>query len=141
MKAGGKRATWLVLGALVVGLLLGALSNQAGDGIRQPLITVASTVGGLWLDALKMTVIPLIISLLVTGVVSGADQARAGRIAARSIVWFVIVLTSSAAFGTLAMSALLEAFPLPQSAAEALRAGLASVDSSATAASVPTVQD
>ena len=38
MKAGGKRATWLVLGALVVGLLLGALSNQAGDGIRQPLI-------------------------------------------------------------------------------------------------------
>jgi Na+/H+-dicarboxylate symporter len=131
----------MVLGALIIGLLLGALSNQAGDGIRQPLITVASTVGGLWLDALKMTVIPLIIALLVTGVVSGADQARAGRIAARSVIWFVIVLTSSAAFGTLAMSALLQAFPLPQAAAEALRAGLASVDSSATAASVPTVQD
>lgn len=141
MKSGGKRATWLVLGALIIGLLLGALSNQAGDGIRQPLITVASTVGGLWLDALKMTVIPLIIALLVTGVVSGADQARAGRIAARSVIWFVIVLTSSAAFGTLAMSALLEAFPLPVAAAEALRAGLASVDSTAAAASVPTVQD
>lgn len=141
MKAGGKRATWLVLGALVIGLLLGALSNQAGDGIRQPLITVASTVGGLWLDALKMTVIPLIISLLVTGVVSGADQARAGRIAARSVIWFVIVLTSSAAFGAVAMTALLEAFPLPVAAAEALRAGLATVDSAATAASVPTVQD
>ncbi len=141
MKAGGKRATWLVLGALVIGLLLGALSNQAGDGIRQPLITVASTVGGLWLDALKMTVIPLIIALLITGVVSGADQARAGRIAASSIIWFVIVLTSSAAFGALAMPALLEAFPLPATAAEALRAGLATVDSAATAASVPTVQD
>lgn len=134
MKAGGKRATWLVLGALIIGLLLGALSNQAGDGIRQPLITVASTVGGLWLDALKMTVIPLIISLLVTGVVSGADQARAGRIAARSVIWFVIVLTSSAAFGAVAMTALLEAFPLPVAAAEALRAGLATVDSAATAA-------
>ncbi|HVJ70486.1 MAG TPA: cation:dicarboxylase symporter family transporter [Sphingomicrobium sp.] len=141
MKAGGKRATWLVLGALIVGLLLGALSNQAGDGIRQPLITVASTVGGLWLDALKMTVIPLIIALLVTGVVSGADQARAGRIAARSVIWFVIVLTSSAAFGAIAMTALLETFPLPSAAAEALRAGLATVDSAATSASVPTVQD
>ena len=141
MSAGGKRATWLVLGALVIGLLLGALSNQAGDGVRQPLITVASTVGGLWLDALKMTVIPLIISLLVTGVVSGADQARAGRIAGRSVMWFVIVLTSSALFGALAMPALLELFPLPASAAEALRAGLASVDSATTAASVPTVQD
>jgi Na+/H+-dicarboxylate symporter len=136
----GKRSTWLVLGALVAGLLLGALSAQAG-AYREPMVQVASTVGGLWLDALKMTVIPLIIALLVTGIVSGADQARAGGIAGRSILWFVVVLTSSAAFGALAMPVLLEAFPLPAGAAEALRAGLASVDSAATAASVPTVQD
>ena len=134
------RSTWLVLGALVAGLLLGALSAQAGE-YRELMVQVASTVGGLWLDALKMTVIPLIIALLVTGIVSGADQARAGRVAGRSVLWFVVVLTSSAAFGTLAMPALLEAFPLPASAAEALRAGLAGVDSSAAAASVPTVQD
>ena len=140
MSDSSKRSTWLVLGALVAGLLLGALSAQAG-GYREPLVQIASTVGGLWLDALKMTVIPLIIALLVTGIVSGADQARAGGIAGRSILWFVVVLTSSAAFGALAMPALLEAFPLPASAAQALRAGLASVDSSAAAASVPTVQD
>jgi Na+/H+-dicarboxylate symporter len=140
MTKGSKRTTWLVLGALLTGLLLGALSNQAG-AIREQLIVIASTVGGMWLDALKMTVIPLIISLLVTGIASGADQARAGRVAARSMICFVIVLTASAAFGTLAMSALLESFPLPASAAEALRAGLSSVDSAATAASVPTVQD
>jgi len=140
MRPDSKRATWLVLSALLGGLLLGVLSNRAGT-IREPLITIASTVGGLWLDGLKMTVIPLIISLLITGVVSGADQARAGRIAARSVIWFVIVLTLSAAFGTLMMPALLEAFPLPPSSAEALRAGLASVDSAAAAASVPSVQD
>ena len=140
MSDAGRRSTWLVLGALVLGLLLGALSAQAG-AYREPLVQVASTVGGLWLDALKMTVIPLIIALLVTGIVSGADQARAGGIAGRSIMWFVVVLTSSAAFGTLAMPVLLEAFPLPIEAAEALRAGLSSVDSSAAAASVPTVQD
>ncbi len=140
MTTGSKRATWLVLMALVGGLLFGALSAQAG-GYREPLVQIASTVGGLWLDALKMTVIPLIIALLITGIVSGADQARAGGIAGRSFLWFVIVLTSSAAFGALAMPALLGSFPLPASAAEALRAGLASVDSSAAAASVPTVAD
>ena len=129
-----------MLGALVLGLLLGALSNQIGS-LREPLITVASTVGGLWLDALKMTVIPLIIALLITGIVSGADHARAGRVAARSIIWFVIVLTLSALFGAILMPILLEAFPLPSAAAEALRAGLSSVDSAATSASVPTVQD
>ncbi|HTM74372.1 MAG TPA: hypothetical protein VL198_14175, partial [Pseudolabrys sp.] len=61
-----RRATWLVLGSLVGGLLLGVLSNQFGT-IRETLITIASTVGGLWLDGLKMTVIPLIIALLITG--------------------------------------------------------------------------
>ena len=141
MTSGSKRATWLVLGALILGLMLGALSGQAGDGVREPLIKIASTVGGLWLDALKMTVIPLIIALLVTGIVSGADQARAGRVATRSVIWFVVVLTCSAAFGALVMPLLLEAFPLPTAAAEALRAGLATVDSAATAASVPSVQD
>jgi Na+/H+-dicarboxylate symporter len=141
MTSSNKRATWLVLGALILGLLLGALSGQAGDGVREPLIKIASTVGGLWLDALKMTVIPLIIALLVTGIVSGADQARAGRVATRSVIWFVVVLTCSAAFGALVMPLLLEAFPLPTAAAEALRAGLATVDSAATAASVPSVQD
>ena len=139
--AGNARASWLVLGALLLGLLLGILSQKAGDAVREPLVQGASLIGGLWLDALKMTVIPLIISLLITGIVSGADQARAGGIAARSIIWFVVVLTGSALFGTLAMPALLEAFPLPQSAADALRAGLASVDSSATAASVPKLAD
>jgi Na+/H+-dicarboxylate symporter len=140
MKPGSKRATWLVLGALLGGLLLGALSNQAG-AIRETLILIASTVGGLWLDGLKMTVIPLIIALLITGIVSGADQAKAGRIAGRSVMWFVIVLTSSAAFGAIAMPLLLSAFPLPSSSVEALRAGLSSVDSAAAQASVPTVQD
>src|SRR5690349_6564481 len=94
-------ATWLVLAALFVGLLHVALPARLGVGVREPLLTTASLVGGLWLDALKMTVIPLIIALLVTGIVSGTDHARAGGIAGRSFLWFAIVLTLSAIFGGL----------------------------------------
>jgi len=64
------RSTWLVIGALVTGLLLGALAGNVGDGWREPAVQVATTVGGLWLDALKMTVVPLIVALLVTGIVA-----------------------------------------------------------------------
>jgi len=134
-------ATWLVLAALFVGLLLGAMTARLGDGVREPLLTTASLVGGLWLDALKMTVIPLIIALLVTGIVSGTDHARAGGIAGRSFLWFAIVLTLSAIFGGILTPILLEAFPLHPASAEALRAGLATVDSQAAAASVPSVSD
>ncbi|HEX2624969.1 MAG TPA: cation:dicarboxylase symporter family transporter [Sphingomicrobium sp.] len=137
----GRQSSWMVLGALLLGLLLGALSLRLGEGVRDPAIRVMGLIGGLWLDALKMTVVPLIIALLITGIVGGADAARAGGIAGRSFLWFVVVLTLSAIIGGIGMPLLLQLFPLPDAAADALRAGLAGVDANATAASVPTVVD
>ncbi|MCA1653350.1 MAG: dicarboxylate/amino acid:cation symporter [Sphingomicrobium sp.] len=131
--------TWRVLGALIGGLLVGALS--AGAPWSEPAVQIASTVGGLWLDALKMTVIPLIVALLVTGIVGGSDAAREGGVAGRSLLWFVVILTGSAVFGAVVMPLLLAAFPLPQAAGEALRAGLAGVDPKAAAAAVPGLAD
>ena len=74
----GPKAWWVLL-ALVVGLLGGMLALKTGDGMREPLIEVASIVGSLWLNALKMTVIPLIVALLVTGIARTADAARRDR--------------------------------------------------------------
>ena len=136
----GARAVWVLL-ALVAGLVIGALAAKAGDGLREPALQAATIVGGLWLDALKMTVIPLIVALLVTGIARGAEAASAGRIAGRSVLWFVIVCTASAVFGTLAMTMLLSLFPLPSNAAEALRAGLAALDPAAASAPMPQVAD
>ena len=132
---------YLVLVALFVGLVGGTFAQAGGDGIREPLIQVATYVGGLWLDALKMTVIPLIVALLVTGIAKGAEAARAGRIAGRSILWFVIVCTSSAIFGAVMMTLMVGAFPLPEGAGQALRAGLAAIDQSTAAPPIPSVAD
>ena len=136
----GARAVW-ILGALVVGLLLGAMAARMGDGLREPALKAATIVGGLWLDALKMTVIPLIFALLVTGIAKGAEAARAGRIAGRSVLWFVIICTASAIFGAIATVGLLDAFPLPAEAGDALRAGLAALDPAVAGAPVPQVAD
>ncbi|MEO6579947.1 MAG: cation:dicarboxylase symporter family transporter [Sphingomicrobium sp.] len=136
----GSRAIWVLL-ALVLGLAAGALAAKAGDGLREPALQAATLIGGLWLDALKMTVIPLIVALLVTGIARGAEAARAGKIAARSVIWFVCICTGSAIFAALVMPALLSLFPLPENAAEALRAGLAALDPAAASAAVPQVAD
>ena len=80
---GGKSAL-LLMAALVGGLVLGILAAGLGDGIKEPLVQSAGLIGGLWLDALQMTVIPLIVALLVVGVVGGADAARAGSRPRRS---------------------------------------------------------
>ena len=136
----GGRAYWVLI-ALVGGLAAGAFAASFGDGLREPAIQVTTWVGGIWLDALKMTVIPLIVALLVTGIAKGAEAARAGRIAGRSVLWIVIVCTTSAIFGTLAMLFLTSTFPLPAAAAEALRTGLAGIDQAATSTPMPGVAD
>jgi Na+/H+-dicarboxylate symporter len=133
--------TWPVLLALVAGLAVGIGTASLGDGVREPALKAASMVGGLWLNALKMTVIPLIVALLVTGIAKGAEAARGGRIAGRSVLWFVIICTGSAIFGTIMMMVLTDLFPLPQQAAEALRVGLAGIDPSAASAPVPGIAD
>jgi Na+/H+-dicarboxylate symporter len=135
------RNALVLLAALIAGLLLGIIAPRLGEGTSEPLVATAGLIGGLWLDALRMTVIPLIVALLVVGVVGGADAARAGGLAARAVVWFLGFYVFSAVFGAAMTNALLALWPLPGASAEALRAGLASVDQSVTQGAVPTVAD
>ena len=136
----GHSAYWVLL-ALVLGLAIGAVSARLGDGIREPLLQASALVGGLWLNALKMTVIPLVVALLVVGIAKGAEAAQAGRIAGRSVLWIVIVCTASAIFGMVMIQLLTGLFPLPQAAAQALQAGLAGLDQGAAPPEMPGIAD
>ena len=100
-KEGGRgfRAYW-ALGALLLGLVAGSLSPSLSTPVHDGLIGTASFVGTLWLNALKMTVIPLVVALLVVGIAKSAEAAHAGRLAGRSVLWIVIICTVSAVFGT-----------------------------------------
>lgn len=137
----GGRSALLLMAALIVGLALGILAAGMGEGIKQPTVYVADLIGGLWFNALKMTVIPLIVALLVVGVVSGSDAARAGGLATKAVLWFGGFYVFSAVFGAIMTPALLALWPLPEAAAEALRNGLAGVDQSATQVTVPAIGD
>ena len=123
------------LGGLGAGLALGiVLEGRAAAGWVLPL---ADLVGTLWLRALQMTIVPLVAALLVIGIVQTVLAARAGRVALFSLGMFAAVLTTGTVFTAFAMPLLLEAVPIPESAAAALRSGLAS----AAPAEVPTILD
>ncbi|MFN3387996.1 MAG: dicarboxylate/amino acid:cation symporter [Allosphingosinicella sp.] len=113
-----------ILSALVVGLLLGIASAAAGGGWVERAVSIAEPIGGVWLDALKMTIVPLIVSLLITGIAAGAEAARASRLAGRSIVLFMAILWTSALLSALLTPFLLEMFPMPGESAAALRSAL-----------------
>jgi proton glutamate symport protein len=121
---------YYALAALVVGLVAGMLGNRLAPAIRGDALGVASFVGTLWLNALKMTVIPLVVALLVVGIAKSAQAAQTGRVAGRAVLWIVIICTVSAMFGAIATLLLTNAFPLPHGAAVQLQRGLAGVDKS-----------
>jgi len=128
---------YFVLGALVAGLIAGMAAQQAGDGLREPALQASTLIGGLWLNGLKMTVIPLVVALLVTGVAAGAEAARAGKIAGRTVLWIVILCTASSVFGAVTLKLLTGAFPLPTVQAQAMQTGLAGLDQSAASGPIP----
>lgn len=127
----GAAGAWVVVAALVAGLAGGMAVGGQGTST-----SIASTVGGLWLDALKMTVIPLMIALLIKGVVGSASIAAQGRVTGRALAWFIGLYLLSAVAGALLMPALLNAFPLSPAAAEAVRSGFAAVDPASVQGSV-----
>ncbi|MES2002227.1 MAG: cation:dicarboxylase symporter family transporter [Pseudomonadota bacterium] len=137
----GKTSTRLISAALVTGLISGVVVNATGDSMREPAVLLASTVGGFWLDALRMTILPLLFALIIKGVVTGASAIRGERLAARLIGWFLALSLVSAVIGAIATPFLLAAFPLPAEAIQALRGALGTVDQAAIGQSTATTAD
>src|SRR6185503_16244215 len=106
-----------VLVALGAAIGAGALIAASGS---KPLIDAADAlapVGTLWVNAIRMTVIPLVVSLLITGVASATDVGAIGRIGGRTLVVFVLLLAAIAAIVVPLASALFALLPLPSTAA------------------------
>lgn len=116
-----------ILLSLIVGLVIGIAAANAGGGWVNAAIDIAQPVGEAWLAGLKMTIIPLVVSLLVTGVAATAETARSGRVAARALALFMTFLVASATLAAVLMPALLALWPLDPTAAGALKRALAEV--------------
>ncbi len=112
-----------VLIALVAGLAAGAALQAVGDPGLVRVVDTIEAFGGLWLNALRMTVVPLVFALIVVGVASVADAAATGRLAAKAIGAFVVLLLFAAVYGVLATQGLLSVWPVDAGSAASLVAG------------------
>ena len=68
----------VLVAALALGLVLGALGAAAGGPQWLKIATVLAPIGTLWVNAIRMTVLALVISLLITAVVSAAEARSIG---------------------------------------------------------------
>lgn len=116
--------SFFVIAALVAGVVVGAAAQNAQAPAVVSGLGVIEALGQVWLNALRMTVIPLVFSLLVTGIVSIADAAATGRMAGRALLVFGVLLTSATVYAILAGLGLLQLWPIDPEAGAALLAGI-----------------
>lgn len=137
------RDTRRVIVALLLGLTLGIIAASTQNTLLRGAATMAQPIGTLWINAIRMTVIPLVISLLVTGVASARDVQTVGRVGRRTILVFVAMLTGMVLItGPLALL-IGQALPRDALFRPALPAGAAEAagEVAKSAAAVPTLAD
>jgi proton glutamate symport protein len=114
-----------LIAAIILGIIIGAMGNTQ-------LLTAADALaplGTLWVNAIRMTVIPLVVSLLITGVASASDIKAIGRLGGRTLVTFLILSASVAIVVIPLMAALFGLLPRIIAVRPALPAGAAAAAS------------
>ena len=116
-----------VLLALGTAILGGVLVAASGNDSLRHAADLLAPIGTLWVNAIRMTVLPLVVSLLITGVASASDVRVIGRMGGRTLLVFGLLLAAVAAIVIPLASAAFSVLPdgggthppLPAGAAEA----------------------
>jgi Na+/H+-dicarboxylate symporter len=119
-------ATARILAGLAAGAVLGLALAWFDPAVAARAAAFAQPFGQLWLNALQMTVVPLVLALVVVGVNTASDAAASGRIARRAIGVFLALLAAGALLAALAAPALLAQLPHDPALAAALTDAVAS---------------
>ncbi|MEO7454807.1 MAG: dicarboxylate/amino acid:cation symporter [Gemmatimonadaceae bacterium] len=124
-----------VLSALVAGLVAGIAISSSGNATLLKIPGWLEPVGTMWVSALRMIVVPLVMSAIITGVTSLPDSRSVGRIGGRSLALALVILLAAATFSVVVGSVVMSGLAIDPAAAEAMRAsaGKASGDALANA--------
>lgn len=106
---------------LIAGLVFGSAIGAWDSAIALRVASVLEPIGQLWVSAIRMTIVPLVVSLLFVGVASGADDRALGKLGVATAVAFVGLLVAAGFLALLIAPPLIADMKLSSDAANALR--------------------
>jgi len=124
--------TTRILIALFLGLALGIGISTSGNASLAALVPWIEPLGTLWINAIRMTVVPLVVGSIIVGVTAAPDTRTIGRIGSRALVFFVVTLTIAAMFAAIVAPPMMARIPLDANAVAALRESAAAASSAAS---------
>lgn len=117
-------ATARILLGLALGAAIGLVLARYDPASALAAAEISQPIGRLWLNALQMTVVPLVFALVVVGITTASDAAASGRTARRAIVVFALLLAAGAVFVAIVAPFALSLLPRDPDLVERLRATL-----------------
>ncbi|MDX1579035.1 MAG: cation:dicarboxylase symporter family transporter, partial [Gemmatimonadota bacterium] len=108
-----------VLIGLGLGLAGGIAISAIGIGAALP--GLVEPVGTLWVNAIRMTVIPLIVSLLVVAIAGGRESRLVATLGARTLGLFLVMIGAVCLLTAIAAPPLLSLFTIDPETSRALR--------------------
>ena len=121
-----------VLTGLVLGLTAGITISLSHSEILTSIPSLVEPVGTLWVNAIRMTVVPLISSLLITAVAGDHEKGLVATLGGRIIGLFVVMVIVICVYTAMVAPPLLSLLHIDPVTAEALRATTSSATASAT---------
>ena len=114
--------TTRVLIALVVGVAAGVAIASSGSPMLARGAMAIEPLGTLWINAIRMTVIPLVVGSLIVGITSAPNASAIGRVGRGAIVFFIVTLFVGAGYAALIAPVLIDRIPLDPAAIASMQA-------------------
>ena len=115
-----KAALRTLLG-LVAGLAIGVVISATSSSGLHAFATAIEPIGTVWVNAIRMTVIPLVVSLLIATIAEEKDFHAVGRLGGRAVALYAVILTTVALLTFLAAPPLFSVMTIDATSAASLR--------------------
>jgi proton glutamate symport protein len=126
-RGSARKNTWLTVGSLIglsAGFLAGAWAHRTDAAWLLSVSEALNPFGTIWVNAVRMTVTPLVVAQIVTALVGTGRVRPVGRIAALSFSLFTAMLVVGAVVTVTAMPAIMTSINFSPGAIENFRAAL-----------------
>jgi proton glutamate symport protein len=128
----GTRHVGRVVVALIAGLILGIVVARAGVPALSRAVAMLEPIGTIWVNAIRMTIVPLVISLLLGAVSRGGDGAGVGRIGGLSFAVFIGLHLCAAVVALVVVPAIMARLPVDPASVARLQADAAAASAATT---------
>jgi len=118
-----------ILVGLVLGLVSGIVISLSPSDTLSSIPLFVEPIGRLWVNAISMTVVPLIVSLLITAIAGDHEKGFAANLSRKTVGLFALMVAAICVYTALAAPPLLALLQIDAATTEALRASSATLDS------------